>query len=211
MWDNDISTKAKIGDYSFNISTSELVAILRSMGDNVRWPKEMTLHPSRKDPDFWCEFHNDHDHKTAECRLLQGEIEHLLKQGYLTNLFREKGKQSYMKNRQEPPKPLSPKIMVNVISGREEVNDVTYTVVKKMSKVTVTQGKRIRQVLEEDNIMFDDAYVDVDGMMIPYNDALVIKFPSKWGIRQIRGDQQASRRINSVVDSSIKNDVTDKI
>ncbi|XP_019239926.1 PREDICTED: uncharacterized protein LOC109219908 [Nicotiana attenuata] len=130
----------------------------------------MRSNPSRRNPDFWCEFHNDHGHKTADCRLLQGEIEHLLKQGYLTDLFSDNGKQTYTKNRQEPPNPLSLKRMVNVIRGGEEVNGVTYTAAKKTSKVTVTQGKQVRQVLEEDNIMFDDA--DADGVMIPRNDAL---------------------------------------
>ncbi|XP_070055439.1 uncharacterized protein [Nicotiana tomentosiformis] len=122
---------------SFNISTSELVVVLRSMGDKVRWLKEMRSNPSRRNPDF--------------C---------------------EKDKQSYMKNRQDPPKPLSPKRTVNVISGGEEVNGVTYTVAKKTSKVTVTHGKRVRQVLEEDSIMFDDT--DADGLIIPHNYALVI-------------------------------------
>ncbi|XP_019262411.1 PREDICTED: uncharacterized protein LOC109240235 [Nicotiana attenuata] len=149
--DSNVNTKTKIGDYSFNISTSELVAVLRSMGDKVWWLKEMRSNPSRRNPDFWCEFHNDHGHKTTDCRLLQGEIEHLLKQGYLTNLFCEKGKQTYMKNRQEPPKPPSPKRTVNVISRGEEVNGVAYTAAKKTSKVTVTHGKRVRQVLEEDS------------------------------------------------------------
>ncbi|XP_070037173.1 uncharacterized protein [Nicotiana tomentosiformis] len=77
-----------------------------------------------------------------------------------------------MKNRQEPPKPPSPKRTVNVISGGEEVNGVTYTAAKKTSKVMVTHGKRVRQVLEEDSITFDD--VDADGVMTPHNDALVI-------------------------------------
>ncbi|XP_070055206.1 uncharacterized protein [Nicotiana tomentosiformis] len=170
--DRDTNTNARIGDYSFNIGTSELVAVLRSMGDKVRWPKEMRSNPGRRNPDFWCEFHNDHGHKTTDCRLLKGEVEHLLKQGYLTDLFSEKGKQYYMKNRQEPPKPLSPKRTVNVISGGEEVNGVTYTAMKKTSKFTVTHGKQVRQVLEEDNITFDDA--DVYGLIIPHNDALVI-------------------------------------
>ncbi|XP_070056160.1 uncharacterized protein [Nicotiana tomentosiformis] len=76
------------------------------------------------------------------------------------------------KNRQEPPKPLSPKRTVNVISGGEEVNGVTYTAAKKTAKFTVTHGKRVRQTLEEDSITFDD--VDVDCLMIPHNDALVI-------------------------------------
>ncbi|XP_019257609.1 PREDICTED: uncharacterized protein LOC109235810 [Nicotiana attenuata] len=131
----------------------------------------MRSNPNRRNPDFWCEFHNYHGHKTADCRLLQAEVEHLLKQGYLTDLFSEKGKQAYIKNRQEPPKPPSPKRTVNVISGGEEFNGVTYTAAKKVSKITVTHGQRVRQVLEEDSITFDDA--DADGVLIPHNDALI--------------------------------------
>ncbi|XP_075101160.1 uncharacterized protein LOC142176764 [Nicotiana tabacum] len=221
----------------------------------------------------------------------------------------ERGKQAYMKNRQEPLKPASLKRTVNVISGGEKINGVTCTVAKKVSKITVTHGKRVHQVLEEDSIIFDDT--DVDGVMTPHNNALVIslllhdtnvkrvlidpssfvniillrvvnemqandklipkartlsgfdnssfvtkweiiittfvegvvkdtkfqviemdmtyniildrpwihemdvvlstlhqviKFPSQWGIRQIRGDQQASRSINSVADLSAKSD-----
>ncbi|XP_070005051.1 uncharacterized protein [Nicotiana sylvestris] len=272
----------------------------------------MRSNPNRRNPDFWCEFHIDHGHKTTDCRLLQGEVEQLLKLGYLTYLFSEKGKQAFMKNRQVPPKPPSPKRMVNIISGGEEVNGVTYTAAKKVSKITITHRKRVRQVLEEDCITFDDA--DADGVLIPHNDALVIsllvhdtnvkrvlidpgssvniillrvvnemqadgkflpkertlsgfdnssvvtkgeiilttfakgvvkdtkfqvididmaynmilgrpwihetdvapstlhhviKFPSQWGIRKIRGDEQNSRSINSVVDSSIQNNVAD--
>ncbi|XP_019259009.1 PREDICTED: uncharacterized protein LOC109237194 [Nicotiana attenuata] len=217
------------------------------MGDKVRWPKEMKSDPSKRNPDFWCEFHNDHSHRTADCRLRQGEVEHLLKQGYLTDLFRG-----------------------------DEVNGVTYTTAKNMSKVTV--------VLDGGSITFDDE--DVDDLMIPHNDTLVIsllvrdtnvkrvlidpgssiniillrvevvlttfaegvikdtkflvidadmdyniilgrpwihdmdivpstlhqaiKFPSRWGIRQIRRDQQASRSINSMVVASTVTDVTDE-
>nr|XP_016506109.1 PREDICTED: uncharacterized protein LOC107823912 [Nicotiana tabacum] len=272
-------------EISFNVSNSELVAILRSMGDMVRWPKEMKSNPIKRNPDFWCEFHNDHGHKITDCRLLQSEVDHLLKQGYLTDLFSDKGRQSYMKNRQEPPKPPSPNRTVNVISGGDEVNVVTYTTAKKTSKLTVTHGKRIRRVLDEDSITFDDADADgssvniillrvvnemqVSDKVVPkarslsgfdnssvitkreivlttfeegvikdtklqvidadmaYNMILgrpciqdmddvsstlyqVIKFPSQWGIRQIRGDQQASKSINSVANSSTSNNVADE-
>ncbi|XP_070008874.1 uncharacterized protein [Nicotiana sylvestris] len=108
----------------------------------------------------------------ADCRLLQGEVDHIVKQGYLTELFSEKGKQAYMKNRQEPPKPPSPKRTANAISGDEEINSVMYTAANKVSKVTITHGKRILHVLEEESITFDDAYAD--GMLTPHNDALVI-------------------------------------
>nr|XP_016474439.1 PREDICTED: uncharacterized protein LOC107796208 [Nicotiana tabacum] len=145
----DANTNARIGDYHFNVSTSELVAVLRSKGDKVRWPKEMRSNPNRRNLDFWCEFHNDHDHRTSDCRLLQGDVEHLLKRGYLTELFSEKGKQAYMKNRQETPKPPSPKRTINVINDGEEVNDVTYTAARKTTKFTITHGKRTRQTLED--------------------------------------------------------------
>ncbi|XP_070010518.1 uncharacterized protein [Nicotiana sylvestris] len=124
--DDDRSLKASFGGYNFNVTTSELVAVLRSMGDK----------------------------------------------GYLTELFSEKGKQAYMKNRREPPKPPSPKRTVNVISGGEDIHGVTYTTSNKVSKVTITHGKRVRQVLENESISFDDT--DTEGVMTPHNDALVI-------------------------------------
>ncbi|XP_070014723.1 uncharacterized protein [Nicotiana sylvestris] len=170
--DDDRNLKARFGGYNFNVSTSELVGVLRSMGDKVWWPKEMRSNPNKRNPDHWCEFHNDHGHKTADCRLLQGEFDHLLKQGYLIELFSERGKQAYMKNRQEPPKSPSPKRTVNVIRGGEDINGVTYTTTNKVSKVTITHGKRVRHVLEEESIMFDD--VDADGVLSPHNDVLVI-------------------------------------
>nr|XP_009769003.1 PREDICTED: uncharacterized protein LOC104219935 [Nicotiana sylvestris] len=142
------------------------------MRDKVRWPGEMRSDPSKRNPDFRCEFHNDHGHRTVDCRLLQGEVEHLLKQGYLTDMFNEKGRQLYMNNRQEPPKPPSSKRIVNVIIRGDEVNGVTYTDAKKTSKVTVTHGKQVCQVLDGDNITFDDE--DADDLMIPHNYALVI-------------------------------------
>ncbi|XP_019241957.1 PREDICTED: uncharacterized protein LOC109221993 [Nicotiana attenuata] len=171
MRDDDGSSKAKIGGYSFNVSTSELVAVLRSMGDKVWRLKEMRSNPNMRNPDFLCEFHNDHGHKMTDCKLLQGEVEHLLKQGYLTELYSEKGKQAYTKNRQESPEPPSPKRMVNVISGGEEINGVTYTATKKVSKITVTHEKQVRQVLEKDSITFDAT--DADGVLTPHNDALM--------------------------------------
>ncbi|XP_070029026.1 uncharacterized protein [Nicotiana sylvestris] len=176
--DDDRNLKARSSGYSFNVSTSELAAVLRSMGDKVRWPKEMRSNLNRRNPDHWCEFHNDHGHKMGDCRFLQSEVDHLLKQGYLTKLFSDKGKQAYMKNRQEPPKPPSPKRTVNIISGGKDINGVSYTVANKISKVTITQGKRVRHVIEEESITFDDedadADADADGVFTPHNDALVI-------------------------------------
>lgn len=75
------------------------------MGDKVRLPKEIRLDRSKRNQEFWCEFHNSYMHRTADCRILQAEVEHLLKKGYLTELFSEKGKQSYMKNQSKEGPP----------------------------------------------------------------------------------------------------------
>ncbi|XP_070002647.1 uncharacterized protein [Nicotiana sylvestris] len=116
----------------------------KEAGDKVRWPKEMRSDPSKKSQEFWCEFHNDHGHRATDCRLLQAEVAYLLKKGHLIDLFSEKGKKSYMKNMQKPPKPSPPKRTVNWI----------------------------RQVSEGDIITFDDE--DANGFFIPHNDVLVI-------------------------------------
>ncbi|XP_070016951.1 uncharacterized protein [Nicotiana sylvestris] len=94
--DDDRNLKVRFGGYNFNVSTSELVAVLKSMAD--------------------------------------------------------KDRQRYKRG--------------------EDINGVTYTAANKIFKVTITQGKRVRHVLEEDNIAFDDT--DVDGILSPHNDALVI-------------------------------------
>ncbi|XP_070009839.1 uncharacterized protein [Nicotiana sylvestris] len=160
------------------------------------------------------------------------------KQGYLTKLFSEKGKQAYMKNRQEPPKPPSPKRTVNVISGSEDINDSFMNIIllrvlremqakdKLISKAhtlsgfdnssVVTKGEVILTTFAK-GVVKDTKFQLVD-MEMAYNmilgrpwihemDAVpsilhqVIKFPSPWGICQIRGDQHTSRNINSVADS----------
>lgn len=75
----------KLAHYSFCVNMIELVAALKDMRDKLRWPKEMRTDPSKNSQEFWYEFHNDHGHKTYECRLLQREVDCLLKQEYLTN------------------------------------------------------------------------------------------------------------------------------
>nr|XP_016484249.1 PREDICTED: uncharacterized protein LOC107804828 [Nicotiana tabacum] len=209
--DDDKGSKAKFGDYNFNVSTSELVAVLRSMGDKVRWPKEMRSNPNRQNPDFWCEFHNDHGHKTADCRLLQGEVDHLLKQGYLIELFSEKG--SFVN--------IILLRVLNEIQAEDKLIPKAHTLSDFDNSSVVTKGKVILtafvegvvkdtkfQVVEMDmayNMILGRSWIhEMD--VVPSTLHQVIKFPSRWGIRQIRGDQQTSRSINSVEDSSAKNE-----
>lgn len=52
------------------------------------------------------------------------------------------------------------------------MNVVTYTALKKLSKVPITREKRTWQTLVEEEITFSDK--DADGMPMAHNDALVI-------------------------------------
>nr|XP_009600939.1 uncharacterized protein LOC104096289 [Nicotiana tomentosiformis] len=84
--------------------------------------------------------------------------------------------------------------MVNVISRDEKVNGVTYTTLKKTAKIAVTYGKWVCQVLEGDIIMFDNE--DVDGLIIPHNDALVISLlVHDTNVKRVLIDQESTKRI----------------
>ncbi|XP_075107055.1 uncharacterized protein LOC142180034 [Nicotiana tabacum] len=58
-----------------------------------------------------------------------------------------------------------------MIFGGAKVNGVIFSAAKK-TKILVTHGKRIREALEDDEITFTEE--DVDGLVLPHNDALVI-------------------------------------
>lgn len=105
----------------------------------------MRTDPRKRSQKFRCEFHNDHGHKTVKCRVLQNEIEGLVKQGHLTKFFTKKEKQSYMKNRskEDPPRVASLKITVNIIFRGEDVNKVNFTATKKFVKVSISHEKTL--------------------------------------------------------------------
>ncbi|XP_070019191.1 uncharacterized protein [Nicotiana sylvestris] len=197
---------------------------------------------NRRNPDHWCEFHNNHGHKTADCSLLQGEVDHLLKQGYLTELFSEKDADGV----------LTPQNDALVISLLVHETNVKRVLIDPASSVNIILLRVLSEMQAKDKLVpkahtlsgFDNSSVITKGevtlttfaegvvkdtkfqvveMEMAYNMILgrpwihemdvvpstlhqVIKFPSLWGIREIRGDQQTSRSINSVVDSSMKNE-----
>ncbi|XP_070052715.1 uncharacterized protein [Nicotiana tomentosiformis] len=262
---NDSNTHAKIGDYIFNVSTSELVAVLRGMEDKVRWPKEMRSGPSKRNPDFWCKFHNDHGHRTADFRLLHGEVEHLLKQAArktskVTVTHGKRVRQvldgdSITFDDEDTYGLLIPHNDTVVISLLVHDTNVNRVLIDPGSSINIILLRVVNEMQADNKIIpkarslsgFDNSSVitkrevllttfaegvvkdmkfqviDTDmtyniilgRMWIHEMDAVpstlhqVIKFPSPWGIRQICGDQQASRNITSVVVSSMVDSDTD--
>lgn len=72
----DYHLRPKLADYKFNVSTTDLVVMLRQMGEIVRWQKEMRMDPYKHIHKFWCEFQSDHYYKTFVTQALKG-IHHL--------------------------------------------------------------------------------------------------------------------------------------
>ncbi|GAA0185703.1 hypothetical protein LIER_32991 [Lithospermum erythrorhizon] len=69
-------------------------------------PVRMRNAPGRRDKTRYCEYHREHGHDTNECRILNAEIEKLIKRGYLKE-FTGKGTQqdNTSQNRRIPPLP----------------------------------------------------------------------------------------------------------
>ena len=49
----------------------------------LRWPTQMKSDPATRDNTRYCEFHRDYRHRTHDCIHLKGEIEYLIRRGYL--------------------------------------------------------------------------------------------------------------------------------
>ncbi|XP_070057356.1 uncharacterized protein [Nicotiana tomentosiformis] len=79
-----------------------------------------------------------------------------------------------------------------MIFGGNKVNSITFPTAKK-TKVSVTHRKRLRNVAEDD-ITFTEE--DADGLLLTYNDALVISFDVLYfKIKRILVDQESLANI----------------
>ncbi|XP_070047191.1 uncharacterized protein [Nicotiana tomentosiformis] len=134
----------------------------------------MRSNPGQRDPNFWCEYHGTNSHQTEDCRYLHEEVATLLKNGHLRKCLCDRAKNNYVRNRDnaEPSKAGEdpPCLMINMIFGGNEINGVTFLAEKK-TKVLVSHNKRLWKIAEDD-ITFTEE--DMDGLLLPYNDALVI-------------------------------------
>nr|XP_009595067.1 uncharacterized protein LOC104091438 [Nicotiana tomentosiformis] len=163
------------GNKGFQSSDSsvELVLVMRNIKE-VRFLKPIRSDPSQRDPNIWREFHGTHGHRTGDCRHLREEVATLLKNGYLREFLSDRAKKNYGKiwDVAGPSKMAtrSPRIMISIIFGGDKVNGVIFLAAKK-TKILLTHGKRIREVSKYDTTFTEE---DVDALLLPHNDALVI-------------------------------------
>nr|XP_009796307.1 PREDICTED: uncharacterized protein LOC104242892 [Nicotiana sylvestris] len=98
----------------------------------------------------------------------------LLKNGHLREFLSDHAKDNYCRNRDNTKSSkageVPPRLTTNMIFWGNEINRVTFSIEKKM-KVSITYRKRLREVAEDDITLTEE---DVDRLLLPYNDALVI-------------------------------------
>ena len=52
-----------------------------------RWPNKMAGESSRRDQNFYCQYHQDHGHTTENCRNLWNYLDQLVREGKLKHLL----------------------------------------------------------------------------------------------------------------------------
>ncbi|KAG7552568.1 Retrotransposon gag domain [Arabidopsis thaliana x Arabidopsis arenosa] len=126
---------------NLSISHADLVGALKEMGGTVRWPKKMKAPDDKRDTSKWCEFHNDHGHRTEDCITLRMEVNELLKKGHLREYLsdRTRNQMDSQNDQQAVTKtaPISPSKhdrVINVISGGSEISGITHSAAKRNTR-----------------------------------------------------------------------------
>ncbi|XP_057770961.1 uncharacterized protein LOC130990749 [Salvia miltiorrhiza] len=122
--------------------TTEAVEALKGLGDKVKWPEKLRTPADQGDKSKWCNFYADLGHRTKYCIALKLKVSHLLKQGHLTDLLTDKGRQTLQQgqDRQQsntdvtPPRPPQPDRKVNVITGGSEVSGITHSAARRHTR-----------------------------------------------------------------------------
>ncbi|XP_060972387.1 uncharacterized protein LOC133038303 [Cannabis sativa] len=172
----------KMPEYNLSISPAEAVQVLKGLGSKVKWPEMMRTPAEQRDRSKWCDFHNDHGHRTEECIALRLEVINLLKRGHLVDHLTDKGKKTYQGQRDTidnqrditPPRPPVHERTVNIITGGSKVSGVTQSAAKKHARqANWTKGETSRtSSLPEQTISFTTS--ESTRLLNPHHDALVI-------------------------------------
>ncbi|KFK21940.1 hypothetical protein AALP_AAs40902U000100 [Arabis alpina] len=164
---------------NLSISHAELVGALRQMGSTVRWPQKMKTSSEKRDTSKWCDFHDDHGHRTEDCITLRIEVNELLKKGHLREYLSEKSRSRIDKRNDDrtspkssPASPPRHEKVINVITGGSEVSGVSYSAAKKNTRIA-RHSPAGGKVKSEATSTCSISFTSDEGVLAPHHDALV--------------------------------------
>ncbi|XP_010424166.1 PREDICTED: uncharacterized protein LOC104709214 [Camelina sativa] len=167
---------------NLSISHTHLVGVLKEMGGTVRWPPKMKALENRRDTSKWCEFHNDHGHKTKDCISLKMEVNELLKKGHLREYLLDKthnhmdgesNKQIAIAN--APILPPKHDRVINVISGGSKISGITHSAAKRNTKAVKNSQSRGHATKGDTSSYTITFTTDESSVPTLHHDALVIQ------------------------------------
>ena len=108
---------------TLSTNVSLFAADSSSQGKRIcKWHPKMQGNPTFHNKSKFYEFHNDHNHQTADCRQLKVKISQLIRRGHLKEFLSERGKAVVDKGKREDTPPLETLRIVNTILGRSEIS-----------------------------------------------------------------------------------------
>ncbi|XP_013689204.2 uncharacterized protein LOC106392994 [Brassica napus] len=164
-----------------SISKPALVNVLRQMDQHVKWPQKMTSPDSHGNPNWWCDFHNDHSHKTEDCIELRIEVNELLKKRHPMEFLSDKAKNLLNKDatkqsaKSVPASPPQQNRVIHVIFGGSKISGISHAAAKKSTRSAKNMqetGTPKRLFLGTDEISFTAK--EQEKTLAPHHDALVI-------------------------------------
>ncbi|KAL5775780.1 hypothetical protein ACOSP7_013337 [Xanthoceras sorbifolium] len=85
-------TRARVPEYNLNITPVEAVAVMKNLGNSMKWLGRMSSPTDKRDSTKWYDVHRDHAHRTENCIALKFEVVEFLKRGHLKEHLTNKGK-----------------------------------------------------------------------------------------------------------------------
>ncbi|XP_070047298.1 uncharacterized protein [Nicotiana tomentosiformis] len=159
----------RLSEYNFIIDATAVVSTIERIKE-TKCPRPLQTDLAQRNPNQMCKYHGTHGHKTEDCRQLRETVTQLFNDGHLREFLSDRAKNHFRdrdsnkQNEQDEPQHIIHMIVEGV--------DVLQRPMLKRTKVSITREKRTRDYVPEGTLFFNDE--DVEGVIQPHNDALVI-------------------------------------
>ena len=192
----------RIEEQGISLPPKELVKEMFRMGEAVKWPGKLKTPSEQRDKSKWCEFHDDHGHRTEDCISLRFQVVELLKRGHLSHLLSKSNKkfpeqEHNTSNKGTPAAPPQHAKVINFISGGSSISGASYSAAKRHTRALVHSANI---TLPEDDCNESKegpiTFLDDEVNDPTHDDALVISITlSNCGVKRVLIDPRSSVNI----------------